>query len=67
MTTDSIISKVWSFCHTLRDDGVGYGDYLEQLADLDNLPEPADLAEEIIENIEAGLASLRTVASALTK
>jgi type I restriction enzyme M protein len=31
MTTDSIISKVWSFCHTLRDDGVGYGDYLEQL------------------------------------
>jgi hypothetical protein len=30
MTTDSITSKVWSFCHTLRDDGVGYGDYLEQ-------------------------------------
>lgn len=29
--TDSIVSKVWSFCHTLRDDGVGYGDYLEQL------------------------------------
>src|SRR3954466_14724493 len=24
-------SKVWSFCNTLRDDGVGYGDYLEQL------------------------------------
>ena len=19
--------RVWSFCHTLRDDGVGYGDY----------------------------------------
>ena len=31
MTTDSIISKVWSFCNTHRDDGVGYGDYLEQL------------------------------------
>lgn len=27
----SIISKVWNFCNTLRDDGVGYGDYLEQL------------------------------------
>lgn len=26
-----IISKVWSFCATLRDDGVGYGDYLEQI------------------------------------
>lgn len=31
MSTESIISKVWSFCTTLRDDGVGYGDYLEQL------------------------------------
>jgi type I restriction enzyme M protein len=29
--TASIVSKVWSFCTTLRDDGVGYGDYLEQL------------------------------------
>lgn len=27
----SIIGKIWSFCNTLRDDGVGYGDYLEQL------------------------------------
>jgi type I restriction enzyme M protein len=27
----AIVSKVWSFCNTLRDDGVGYGDYLEQL------------------------------------
>lgn len=31
MNTATIISKVWSFCTTLRDDGVGYGDYLEQL------------------------------------
>lgn len=30
-TTNSIVSKVWSFCNTLRDDGVSYGDYLEQL------------------------------------
>lgn len=29
--TASIVSKVWSFCNTLRDDGVSYGDYLEQL------------------------------------
>ena len=40
----------------LKDDG---------LADLDNLPEPADLAEEIIENIEAGLLNFRAVAAAL--
>ena len=29
--TVSIISKVWSLCNPLRDDGVSYGDYLEQL------------------------------------
>ncbi len=27
----SLISKVWNFAHVLRDDGVGYGDYLEQI------------------------------------
>lgn len=27
----TIISKVWSLCNPLRDDGVSYGDYLEQL------------------------------------
>ena len=31
MNTRTLIQKVWNFCHTLRDDGVGYGDYLEQL------------------------------------
>jgi len=31
MSSAPIVSKVWSLCNTLRDDGVGYGDYLEQL------------------------------------
>ncbi len=31
MNSSTIISKVWNFCNTLRDDGVSYGDYLEQL------------------------------------
>lgn len=31
MTEASIISKVWNFANVLRDDGVGYGDYLEQI------------------------------------
>jgi len=26
-----IVAKVWNYCHVLRDDGVSYGDYLEQL------------------------------------
>lgn len=29
--TTGIVSKVWSFCTILKDDGVSYGDYLEQL------------------------------------
>jgi type I restriction enzyme M protein len=33
----------------------------KSLTDLDNLPEPDDLAEEIIENLEAGLNSFREV------
>lgn len=31
MSTAPIVQKVWNFCTTLRDDGVGYGDYLEQI------------------------------------
>lgn len=31
MAANSLIQKIWSFCDTLRDDGLGYNDYLEQL------------------------------------
>jgi type I restriction enzyme M protein len=26
-----VVAKLWGFCHTLRHDGVDYGDYIEQL------------------------------------
>ena len=26
-----IVGKLWGFCHTLRHDGIDYGDYIEQL------------------------------------
>ena len=29
--SSAIVSKVWGLCNPLRDDGVSYGDYLEQL------------------------------------
>ena len=35
------------------------------LTDLDNLPEPDELAEEIVENLEAGLASFREILAGL--
>lgn len=31
MATNLLVAKIWSFCDTLRDDGLGYGEYLEQL------------------------------------
>jgi len=31
MSANNLVTKIWSFCDTLRDDGLGYGDYLEQL------------------------------------
>lgn len=37
----------------------------KSLADLDNLPEPDDIASEIIDNLEAGLESFRAIATSL--
>lgn len=37
----------------------------KSLADLDNLPDPDVIAEEIVENLEAGLASFREIVRAL--
>lgn len=31
MIANNLVQKIWSFCDTLRDDGLGYNDYLEQL------------------------------------
>ncbi len=27
----TIVQRLWNYCHVLRDDGVSYGDYVEQL------------------------------------
>ncbi|HEV2862576.1 MAG TPA: class I SAM-dependent DNA methyltransferase [Pyrinomonadaceae bacterium] len=27
----SIVNRVWNYCHALRDEGISYGDYVEQL------------------------------------
>ncbi len=29
--SQQIVQKLWNYCHVLRDDGLSYGDYLEQL------------------------------------
>ncbi len=43
--TTAIVSKVWSFCNVLRDAGVSYGDYLEQLTYLIFLKMAAEYAK----------------------
>lgn len=31
MNASSLIQKHWNYCNVLRDDGMSYGDYVEQL------------------------------------
>ena len=31
MSISNIVQKLWNYCSILRDDGLLYGDYLEQL------------------------------------
>ena len=31
MNSATIVQKLWNYCNVLRDDGMSYGDYLEQL------------------------------------
>ena len=28
---NSLVSKVWNYAHVLRDQGISYGDYVEQI------------------------------------
>ena len=30
-TSNALVSKLWNYCSILRDDGLSYGDYVEQL------------------------------------
>ena len=31
MNTSTIVQKLWNYCNVLRDDGMSYGGYVEQL------------------------------------
>jgi type I restriction enzyme M protein len=31
MSPSAIVQKLWNYCNVLRDDGMSYGDYVEQL------------------------------------
>ena len=31
MTSNGLVQRLWNYCNVLRDDGLSYGDYVEQL------------------------------------
>ena len=31
MSSNGLVQRLWNYCNVLRDDGLSYGDYLEQL------------------------------------
>jgi type I restriction enzyme M protein len=42
--TNALVQKLWNYCNVLRDDGMSYGNNVEQLK-----LTATDLAEEVIE------------------
>lgn len=45
MNASTLVGKVWNYAHVLRDDGVGYGDYVEQITCLLFLKMDSEMAE----------------------
>jgi type I restriction-modification system DNA methylase subunit len=61
MTPAAIVSKLWNFCNVLRDDGMSYGDYVEQPTYLLFLK----MAAEIVEDLQTALEQFRLIAEEL--
>lgn len=57
--TQTIVQRLWNYCNTLRDDGMSYGDYVEQLTYLLFLKMAAERAQRFsntqIANVQAGI------------
>jgi hypothetical protein len=43
-TPTALVSKLWNYCSILRDDGLSYGDYVEQLTVGSGGPAPSGFA-----------------------
>ncbi len=63
MSPADIVQKLWNYCNVLRDDGMSYGDYVEQLTYLlflkmaDERTKLAALIQEGAETVEPKLAA----------
>ena len=52
MTNEQLVSKVWNDAHVLRDQGISYGDYVEQITYLLFLKMDAE-REDLLARIRA--------------
>ncbi len=34
MNASTLVQKLWNYCNVLRDDGMSYGDYVEQFREV---------------------------------
>jgi len=48
-----IVQKLWGFCHTLRHDGVDYGDYIGQLPEQQEVVRRVEALFALADQIEA--------------
>ena len=61
----NLVAKVWSYCDVLRDVGVGYGDYVEQITYLlflkmaDEMTKPPENRPAVIPRDSIGRACLQ--------
>ncbi len=54
----SIVARLWNYCHVLRDEGVSYGDYVEQLTYLLFLKMAEERVEYLFQRYEQLTAPL---------
>jgi hypothetical protein len=57
----SLVNKVWNYCNLVCYDGASYGDYVDE-----SKRDPAILAAEIVEDLQAALDQFAQIASDLS-
>ena len=63
MNASTLVQKLWNYCNVLRDDGMGHGDYVEQLTCLlfltmaDERSQPPSLSHRRYGNSTSGLSA----------
>ncbi len=65
--TSSIVSKVWAFCNTLRDDDVGDGDYVNHHNKVPEIESRLNVAGKMEESITQSLQQAEALRQSILK